>query len=327
MNAEGARREKNPVVRLRLGLAPAVLLLAALLLSGCARAAGFRQVSLHARLEAGPPGGEDAPAQGKGQSPPLRVAIANVYSPKANVKNYQPLVDYLGQKLGRPAEMVQRSTYAEVNDLVRSGYVDLAFVCTYAYVEGQKQFGMEAIAAPRVNGQDVYYSYIIVPGDSPVRSLADLRGRTFAFTDPLSNTGRLVPETLLMRLGESPDSFFKKYVFTYSHDRSIQAVADHLIDAAAVDSLVYNFAVKDDPRLKAATHVIDRSEPFGTPPAVVNPRLDPAEKQRLTEVLLEMSQDPQGRKILTPLMIDAFVAPDDHAYDSIRRMAQKVRLP
>ncbi|MHB9145126.1 MAG: substrate-binding domain-containing protein [Symbiobacteriia bacterium] len=310
----------------------AMVILVALVLTGCGTQNGYRKVSLHNRLDgtgltAQDSGGPSSGQSGAEKSPTLRVAIANVYSPKATLQNYQPLLDYLGQELGRPTEMVQRNTYAEVNDLIRSGNVDLAFVCTYAYVEGQQEFGMQAIAAPVVHNEDRYYSYIIVPADSSARSMADLRGRTFAFTDPLSNTGRLAPEALLREMGETPEGFFKKTIFTYSHDRSIQAVADHLVDGAAVDSLVYDFAIRGDPKLKAATRVIYRSEPFGTPPVVVNPKLDPALKQQLTQALLNMDQDPQGKRILASLMIDAFIQPDDKSYDPVRRMAQQVHLP
>ena len=310
----------------------AMVILVALVLTGCGTQGDYRKVSLHNRLDEAGLAAQESGGQSNGQSgvqtsPPLRVAIANVYSPKATLQNYQPLLDYLGQELGRPTEMVQRNTYAEVNDLIRSGNVDLAFVCTYAYVEGQQEFGMQAIAAPVVQHEDRYYSYIIVPADSSARSMADLRGKTFAFTDPLSNTGRLAPEALLRGMNETPESFFKKTIFTYSHDRSIQAVADHLVDGAAVDSLVYDFAIRGDPKLKAGTRVIYRSEPFGTPPVVVNPKLDPALKQQLTEALLNMDQDPQGKRILASLMIDAFIQPDDKSYDPVRRMAQQVHLP
>ncbi len=60
-------------------------------------------------------------------------------------------------------ELVLRRTYAEINDLVESGYVDVAFVCTSAYVAGHDKFGMELLVAPQVNGETTYYSLLIVP--------------------------------------------------------------------------------------------------------------------------------------------------------------------
>ena len=91
---------------------------------------------------------------------------------------------------------------------------------------------MEALVVPEVNGIPLYYSYLIVRADAPFRSLADLRDRTFAFSDPLSNSGRLVPVYQLALMGETPESFFGRYIFTYAHDNSIKAVAENLVDAA-----------------------------------------------------------------------------------------------
>lgn len=148
------------------------------------------------------------------------------FPPKGTVESYQSLLDYLSAQLHRPVESVQRRTYAEVNDLVESGDVDVAFVCTSAYIAGYDRFGMELLAAPQVNGETVYYSLLIVPVDSPAQTLADLRGKVFAFTDPMSNTGRMYPTFLVNQLGNTPEEFFTRTFFTYSHDDAIRAVAD-----------------------------------------------------------------------------------------------------
>ncbi|MBL8102475.1 MAG: PhnD/SsuA/transferrin family substrate-binding protein [Anaerolineales bacterium] len=73
-------------------------------------------------------------------------------SPEGTIQSYSPLLQYLEEKLDRPVELVQRRTSLEVNDLIERGEVDVAFVCTSAYVEGHDTFGMELLAAPQVNG-------------------------------------------------------------------------------------------------------------------------------------------------------------------------------
>lgn len=256
---------------------------------------------------------------------PLRVAIAAVISPQATLDAYGPLLDYLASKLDRPVHLIQRGTYAEINQLIHSGGADLAFVCGGAYVEGQREFGMELIAAPEVRGETVYYSYIIVSRDSPAQSLSDLRGLTFGFTDPLSNSGHLAALWLLREMGETPENFFSHTTFTYSHDNSIRAVADHLVDGAAVDSLVYDFTIARDPTFSRQTRVIGKAGPFGIPPVVVHPDLDPDLKAQLHSVLLDMADDPTGRAALDVLLIDRFVVVDDSAYDAIRDMARILR--
>lgn len=297
-----------------------LMLLLAILVAGCAGSAQYKKVSLN-------PGAQDVPATpyqpGKTA---LRVAIAGVISPKETLRTYNQLLDYLGDKLDLPIQLVQRATYAEINELLRSGNVDLAFVCSEAYVLGNRDFGMEMLVAPEVRGEALYYSYIIVPLDSAVRQVQDLRGKTFAFTDPLSNSGRLAPTYLLFQMGETPESFFSKYVFTYSHDNSIKAVAEKLVDAAAVDSLVYDYTIAKSPEYSRKTRIIWKSPPYGSPPVVVHPALNAQFKSQMRGILLRMNEDEVGKAILQDLMIDRFVVPDDLAYEPIRQMDAKVRL-
>lgn len=257
---------------------------------------------------------------------PLRVAVAAVISPRGTIASYQPLLDYMSEKLHRPIELVQRRTYGEINDLVASGGVDIAFVCTGAYVVGSQQRGMELLVAPQVNGEALYYSYLIVPADSPATDLNDLRGKVFAFTDPISTTGRLYPTSLVQALGETPETFFARTFFTYSHDKAIEAVANHVADGAAVDSLVYDFVVTRDPSLAQKVRIIHRSPPFGTPPVVVTPSIRPQLRAELQDLLLGLSDTSQGRAALTAIGVDRFVPVTDRDYDTVRQLVAQVGL-
>ncbi|MFQ5942492.1 MAG: phosphate/phosphite/phosphonate ABC transporter substrate-binding protein [Anaerolineales bacterium] len=256
---------------------------------------------------------------------PLRIAIANVISPTGTLDSYTPLLEYVSQKLQRPVELVQGRTYAATNDLVRRGEVDLAFVCSSAYVAGHDTFNMQLLVAPRVNGDTVYYSELIVPSDSPVTSVEGLRGSSFAFTDPMSNSGRLYPTFLVQELGETPSSFFELTFFTYSHDDAILAVAEGLADAAAVDSLVLNHMSSRSPEIAERVQVIHRSPPFGIPPIVVSPEIRPLLRAELLRIFLEMDDDPQGRQALAEIDIDEFTLIDANAYSSVRELASRVQ--
>lgn len=272
-----------------------------------------------------------APVYSPYDTKPLRVAVAAVISPKGNVESYSDLLAYLGRKLGRRVELVQRQTYAEVNDLVKNGNVDLAFVCTSAYVVGQREFGMELLAAPQVNGGTVYYSLLIVPADSPARSMADLRSKVFAFTDPMSLTGRVYPTSLVRSLSvtsgpSAPESFFARVFFTYSHDNAVKAVATKVADGANVDSLVYDYLVARDATIAARTRVVHRSPAFGIPPVVVSPNQSPQLKETLRELFLQMHSDPDGEAILRNLMIERFVLVSDRIYDSARALELQVNV-
>lgn len=250
----------------------------------------------------------------------LRVAVSGVTSPTRTLDQYQELLNHMSEQLGKDVRLVLKPSYAEINDMVRGGRVEVAFVCSLAYTEGYNDFGMELLVAPQVKGGSVYYSYLIVPRDSTAVSLQDLQGRSFAFSDPLSNSGQLVPGHQLYLLGEKPASFFSRYTFTYSHDNSISAVANKLVDGAAVDSLVYDHLVATDATIANKTKIIARWGPYGIPPVVVNPNLDPELKVQLQDYFLGLNNLAKGQEILRGLSIDKFVTIQDEAYDGIREM-------
>jgi len=289
-------------------VAPALALLAAACSSGAATI-DFSQVEEQPTAQAAVPSGNA-----------IRMAVAPVLSPLPTFTLYQQLADYMGDKLGRPVELVQGKTYAEINDLVKSGDVALALVCTNPYLQGQQDFGMELLVAPLVQGEPYYYSLLIVGRDLDASSLEDLRGTTFAFSDPLSNTGRLAPLYQLALRGETPESFFSRSIFTYSHDNSIRSVADGIVDGAAVDSLVYDYLRVSESDTMAKVKVIEKWGPFGINPVVVNPGLDPQLKAQFRDVFLNMDKDNRGQELLAQFRIDRFIVPDDSIYDSVREM-------
>lgn len=292
-------------------------------LAACGRAEEPKRIRLES--PAASPGtgavGTAAPANGAAR---LRVAIAAMISPKETFASYRDLLRHIGKRMGMEVELVQRRSYEEINELLKKNLLDVAFVCTGAYVEGHDDFGMEILVAPVTQGRTAYYSYIIVSADSQVRSLEELEGKTFAFTDPLSNTGKLAPTYALARKNRSPDRFFSQVVYTYSHDRSIESVAKKLVDGAAVDSLVWDYMSRKNPALTAGTKVVLKSDPFGIPPVVVSRALSPEMKGRLRDVFLRIHEDREGREILSAIMIDRFVAVNDDLYDSVRAMRRWV---
>ena len=293
-----------------------VTLLVALLLVGCASGTEPASINLSAL--------QPLPTPSASGLVPLRVSVAAVISPRGTVDSYQPLLDYLGEQLERPVELVQRRTYTETNALLEAGAVDLAFVCTSAYILGHQTFGMRLLVAPQVNGATTYYSLLLVPAASPAQRILDLRGKVFAFTDPMSNSGRVYPTYLVQQLGTTPATFFARTFFTYNHDDAIQAVATGLADGAAVDSLVYDYALQRDPTLAGRVRIIDRSPAFGIPPVVVSPQIHPQLQARLSEILLNMSRDARGQRALRHLGVEAFIEINDSAYNSARRLLEEV---
>jgi len=250
----------------------------------------------------------------------LRVAVAAIISPKETFVYYRQLLDYIGAKLGRDVAFVQRKTYGEINELLARGQIDLAFICSGPYALGKEKYGLELLATPQVQNSHFYQSYLIVNKNSEFQLLEDLRGGVFAFTDPDSNSGKLVPTVWLARMGEEPETFFRKTIYTYSHDNAILAVAKGLVDGAAVDGLIWEYYHQKNPTFTSKTRVIRKSEPYGIPPIVASKSLTTQMKKRIRRELFSMHQDLEGQKILNELLIDRFISPHDEWYDSIRKM-------
>lgn len=260
-----------------------------------------------------------APASGSAKAP-LRVAVAAMTSPERTAQAYTRLVQLIGEKVGRPVEISQRKTYAETNAMVEKREVDFAFVCSGAYIEGKARFGMDILAVPLVRGQKVYYSYILGRKGGFAKSFDDLRGKRFAFTDPKSNTGSLVPRYMLAQRRETPESFFADSFFTYSHDNSIRAVAEGLADGAAVDSLIWEYFNAAGSTDTIRTTIIEKSPPYGIPPVVIHPAAAAEVKARLRAIFFSLHEDPKAVPLLKELQIDRFEAGDDAMYDSVRQM-------
>ena len=252
---------------------------------------------------------------------PVKIGVAAMISPKETVRYYKQLIDYVGSKLGGPVEMVQKENYDEMDSMLERGDVQVAFLCSGPYVKDRAKFGAELLVAPQSYGQPFYHAYIIVHKDSTIKDMAQLKGKKFAFTDPKSNTGKLVPSYMVAKeFNVTPEKFFGEVIYTRSHDKSVEAVAKKLADGASIDSLIYDYAVKKNPAYTSQTKIIRKSPPYGIPPLVVGKSMAPALKDKLRTILLNMHNDSQGKAILDGIMVDKFIIPKDADYNTVREM-------
>lgn len=283
------------------------------LLAGC-DGASYRVVELD--LDSKPTAAQSRESQRPRNT--LRVSVAAMLSPRDTYTSYSRLFERVGQRLGMSIEFVQRRTYAEVNELLLDGGLDAALVCTGGYLELRERAPqqIEVLAVPVREGKSTYESLLIVPASSSATRLADLAGRRFAFTDELSFSGYSYAAKLLRDMGEDPRRFFGSTSFTRSHDRSVNAVAQQLVDGAAVDSLVYEDLVRREPALTTTTRVIHRSPSFGMMPVIASTRLAPETRARIRQVLLGLDRDPDTAPALQLVHIDRFVVPARGLYDS-----------
>ncbi|NOR88335.1 MAG: PhnD/SsuA/transferrin family substrate-binding protein, partial [Bacteroidales bacterium] len=158
---------------------------------------------------------------------------------------------------------------------------------------------------------------IITQKNAPINSFADFENKSFAFTDPLSNTGRLFPLQQLSKTHIKESDFFMKTIYTYGHDISIQMVNRGIIDGASVHGLIYDYLAINNPEKVANVKIIQRSETFGIPPVVTPVTLSQKKVNKYREIFLHIHQDSAGKKILDKLHIDRFMVIGDTLYNNV----------
>lgn len=231
--------------------------------------------------------------------------------------------DYLQARLKRPVIFTQRQSYREIVDLLREGQLDFAWICGFPYVRHMSQ--MRLLAVPVYQGEPLYRSYLIVPAsDTATRSLDDLRDKVFAFSDPDSNSGHLFTLYELHRRQESPASFFSRVFFTWAHRNVVQAVAAGLAQGGAVDGYVWETLRIYHPDLTGRTRVVAKSPQFGHPPFAARSSISSQEFAQMQAVLVGMTGDAEGRRLLRQLNLDGFVPGDPQLFDSVARMMRAV---
>jgi phosphonate transport system substrate-binding protein len=230
--------------------------------------------------------------------------------------------NYLESAIGRRVQFVQRGVYSPIIDGLRAGHIDFAWICGFPYVLHAREFRL--VAVPVWRGRQTYQSYLIAGRDSNVAGIDDLRGRSFAFSDPLSNSGYLYLRFLLAQRQARSDTYFGRSFFAHSHLNVVEAVADGLADGGAVDGYVWEVLAEVMPSLTARTRVLQRSPEFAFPPLVAAAHVDASLRQRMQQALLSMQDSPDGRDVLRELRLDRIDVGVARQYDSIAEMARVV---
>jgi phosphonate transport system substrate-binding protein len=249
--------------------------------------------------------------------PTLRIIIGAMTSPRETFVHYEALATFLGKKMGRSVRLIQRKTYQETNEAIGRKEVDLAFVCTGAFVEGAARNHMRLLVVPLINGEPFYQANVIVHRDSPFQKFTDLRGKSFAYTDPLSNTGYYYVKERLRLMQTTDREFFGKTLFSYGHDHSIQMVAKQLVEGASVDGSILDYLRQRYPDRVRYIRIIERSRKFGIPPVVVPSSIEPQMREDLEHLFMTMHTDSVGKVILAKLGIDRFERGDIRNYQKI----------
>ncbi len=229
---------------------------------------------------------------------------------------------YLGPRLGSEVAFLSRDEYQRLHDMLNAGQIDALWTCGYPYVRFRKQ--LHLLAVPLYQGQPTYQSYLIRhKGDPSIRGWPDVRGKVFAYSDPLSNSGWLVAQGELAKVNIRPHDF-KRTFFAHGHSHVAEAVAARLADAGSIDGYVWETMRLQGMPAAAQTEVIWKSMHHGFPPLVTASDGWGQPARALQATLLQMANDAEGRALLKELNLDGFIAGSFADFESIYRLACSV---
>jgi phosphonate transport system substrate-binding protein len=207
---------------------------------------------------------------------------------------------------------------AEIGHLGPKSYVE-ASANNYANVEPVAQLQL-------ANGSLGYRSCLIVHGDSDMFSPEDTAGKTFAFNDPNSTSGYLVPSAFFMlEMGIEPQKHFSKVTFSGSHEASILAVTNRKVDVASTNLPDVQQLTRENKVPRSALRVIWVSKLIPNDPVVVRKDLPPTLKAAIQESLVSMkSRNPEAFKEIGA-WVGSFVPADDAKYQVIRELNETAK--
>lgn len=243
-------------------------------------------------------------------------------------ETYRYIAHYVGEKVGWPTTLTVGHSFSEFAE----GQVDVAFICglPYANMAEAPSCPIELLAAPVLRGEryqhrPIYFSDVVVRGESPYTSFEDLRGCRWAYNQQESHSGWNMVCYRLLERGQTLD-YFGELIETGSHQRSIAQVLAGQADATAVDSQVLDVLLASDSRAAAELRILDMLGPSSIPPVVIARTVDADLKRAILKVLLSMHDDPLAVLALGAGAIERFAQVSDEDYQDIRKIRDRVQI-
>lgn len=166
-------------------------------------------------------------------------------APESIKTMYLPILDRVCKSVGLKARTLIVKDYEALSDTMQNNILDIGWFSPFAYVNAREKCGVEAILTPKVGGKYSYNGYIITRKDKGIKSIEDLKNKSFAYVDVNSASGYLYARHLLKSNNLNPDKVFSKTLFLGNHDNVIKAVLNGEIDAGATYNEAFDKAQLD----------------------------------------------------------------------------------
>jgi phosphonate transport system substrate-binding protein len=240
---------------------------------------------------------------------------------------YKALVSYLEKKTGLKVELFVATDYSGVVEAMRSGKLDIAFFGPFSYVLAADKANAEAFAVENRKGTGTSYKSIIVANpEAGINSLEDLKGHTFAFVDPASASGNLIPRSVLKAKGINPEQEFKSVIYAGGHDAAELAVKNHKVDAGADDDITYNNMKEKGLLSDKDVKIIWTSDPIPGSPWAWRKDLPADLKTKIKTAFLTMAAEDTSALSTTGGGVEGYDESNDANYNVIRETAKILNL-
>jgi len=222
----------------------------------------------------------------------LKMGLIPADDAEEMLRSYEPIQEYLSEQLGIPVEIQVTSDYTAAIEAMRAKHIDMAWFGPFSYIIAANVAGAEAIVngVRRSDGKADYHSIIIANADSGIKDLEDLKGKSFAFVDPASTSGNLIPRKMLIENGIDPDNDFSTSYYAGTHNAVQLAVANNKVDAGADSDNSYKRMVTEGQIDPDVNKIILMSDPIPGSPIVVRGDLSADFKQKIKDALLNMDE-------------------------------------
>lgn len=262
---------------------------------------------------------------------PIRMAIVPSVERQTLITSGDELSKMIQKQTGYFVKVSVPTSYAAVVEAMGSKQVDVGWLPPFPYVLARQKFGANVILKTVRGGSASYNGLIVVRSDSGIKKLADLKGKRFAYVDPLSTSGCVYPKILFIKNGYDPEKFFSKTYFAGSHDAVVVAVVRGQVDAGAIYGGPVSDAreqtIKAIPDVMEKTKIIAKTDPIPNDTVSVRKDLPADVVKKLTDGLIAVAKSEEGRKtILTLYGIDSLVPAKSSDYDSVEFAAEKLNI-
>lgn len=234
-----------------------------------------------------------------------------------SAKRARPVAQRLEKDLGVKVEIFTASDYAGVITAMANKHIDLAYFGPKSYTEAAEKANAQAVVMELNKAKQPGYTGIIITRkDSGIMSMDQAKGKTFAFTDPNSTSGFLVPNVIFARdMKIDPKKYFKEVKFSGSHGASILAVKNGSVQVAATNNIDLDRMIQKGSVASDEFTIIKSSDLIPGAPMAVRKDLPESMKVAIAGSLLRINDDPEALEILQN---GGYIHTSDSAYDIIR---------